>query len=73
MTKQILSGNEAVALGAWESGVKVASAYPGTPSTEILENFAVMKGSMRNGRPMRRWPLRYWPGLPWQAYAPWPP
>ncbi|MGB5986714.1 MAG: indolepyruvate ferredoxin oxidoreductase subunit alpha, partial [Desulfobacterales bacterium] len=44
MTTQILSGNEAVALGAWESGVKVASAYPGTPSTEILENFARYEG-----------------------------
>ncbi|MGD8465038.1 MAG: indolepyruvate ferredoxin oxidoreductase subunit alpha [Anaerolineae bacterium] len=38
--KRLLSGNEAVARGAWESGVAVASAYPGTPSTEILENFA---------------------------------
>jgi len=38
--KQLLSGNEAVARGAWEAGVAVASAYPGTPSTEILENFA---------------------------------
>jgi indolepyruvate ferredoxin oxidoreductase alpha subunit len=38
--KQLLSGNEAVARGAWEAGVVVASAYPGTPSTEILENFA---------------------------------
>ncbi len=37
--KQLLSGNEAVARGAWEAGVAVASAYPGTPSTEILENF----------------------------------
>ncbi|KAF0218514.1 MAG: indolepyruvate ferredoxin oxidoreductase alpha [Geobacteraceae bacterium] len=36
--KEILSGNEAVARGAFEAGVKVASAYPGTPSTEILEN-----------------------------------
>ncbi len=42
--KQILSGNEAVALGAFESGVKVASAYPGTPSTEILQNFARYEG-----------------------------
>lgn len=33
-----LMGNEAIARGAWEAGVKVASAYPGTPSTEILEN-----------------------------------
>ncbi|MCL2760972.1 MAG: indolepyruvate ferredoxin oxidoreductase subunit alpha [Desulfuromonadales bacterium] len=36
--KEILSGNEAIARGAFEAGVKVASAYPGTPSTEILEN-----------------------------------
>ncbi len=38
--KRLLSGNEAVARGAWEAGVAVAAAYPGTPSTEILENFA---------------------------------
>ena len=36
----MLSGDEAVARGAWEAGVAVASAYPGTPSTEILEEFA---------------------------------
>jgi indolepyruvate ferredoxin oxidoreductase alpha subunit len=40
LMKRLLSGNEAVARGAWEAGVKVASAYPGTPSTEILEEFA---------------------------------
>ncbi len=38
MEKTILSGNEAIARGAFEAGVRVASAYPGTPSTEILEN-----------------------------------
>jgi len=38
MERAILSGNEAIARGAFEAGVKVASAYPGTPSTEILEN-----------------------------------
>ncbi|MRR09957.1 indolepyruvate ferredoxin oxidoreductase subunit alpha, partial [bacterium] len=38
--KKLLSGNEAVARGAWEAGVNVVSAYPGTPSTEILENLA---------------------------------
>jgi len=36
--KNILLGNEAVARGAYEYGVTVASAYPGTPSTEITEN-----------------------------------
>jgi indolepyruvate ferredoxin oxidoreductase, alpha subunit len=39
--KKMLSGNEAVARGMWEAGVGVASAYPGTPSTEILENYAL--------------------------------
>jgi len=38
--KRLLSGNEAVARGAFEAGVKLASAYPGTPSTEILETIA---------------------------------
>ena len=35
-----LTGNEAIARGAWEAGVRVASAYPGTPSTEILQSLA---------------------------------
>jgi indolepyruvate ferredoxin oxidoreductase alpha subunit len=35
-----LTGNEAIARGAWEGGVRVAAAYPGTPSTEILESLA---------------------------------
>ena len=38
--KQLLSGNEALALGAYHVGVQVATAYPGTPSTEILEFIA---------------------------------
>jgi len=38
--KRLLSGNEAVARGAWEAGCSVASGYPGTPSTEIMETFA---------------------------------
>lgn len=38
--KQLLSGNEAIALGAYHAGVRVATAYPGTPSTEILEYIA---------------------------------
>ena len=40
---QLLSGNEALALGAYHAGVQVATAYPGTPSTEILENLAQYK------------------------------
>lgn len=42
--KVIMTGNEAIARGAYEAGVTVASAYPGTPSTEILENFATYEG-----------------------------
>lgn len=42
--KKLLTGNEAIARGAFEAGVTVASAYPGTPSTEILENFARYEG-----------------------------
>ena len=42
--KVILSGNEAIARGAYEAGVVVATAYPGTPSTEILENVARYEG-----------------------------
>jgi indolepyruvate ferredoxin oxidoreductase alpha subunit len=42
--KRLLSGNEAIARGAWEAGVEIASGYPGTPSTEILENLARMPG-----------------------------
>ena len=44
MTKRILSGNEAVARGVWEAGAKVAAAYPGTPSTEILEHLSLAPG-----------------------------
>src|SRR4030043_201437 len=38
--KKLLSGNEAFALGAYHAGAMVATAYPGTPSTEILESIA---------------------------------
>ena len=38
--KKLMLGNEAVARGAYEAGVRVAVAYPGTPSTEITENMA---------------------------------
>ena len=41
--KKLMSGNEAAAQGAWEAGVSFAAAYPGTPSTEILENIALFK------------------------------
>ncbi|MCP4997872.1 MAG: 4Fe-4S dicluster domain-containing protein [Hyphomicrobiales bacterium] len=40
LVKALMSGNEAVARAVWEAGARVACAYPGTPSTEILENLA---------------------------------
>lgn len=44
--KELLTGNEAIARGAYEAGVYFASAYPGTPSTEILENIARYKDDL---------------------------
>jgi len=38
MNKKLMLGNEAVARGLYEAGVRVVSSYPGTPSTEITEN-----------------------------------
>jgi indolepyruvate ferredoxin oxidoreductase alpha subunit len=43
MAKELLSGNEAIARGAYEAGITFAAAYPGTPSTEILENIVRYK------------------------------
>lgn len=40
MKKVLMLGNEAIARGAWEAGVKVSAAYPGTPSTEVSESIA---------------------------------
>jgi len=39
-----MSGNEAIAQGAWEAGVSFAAGYPGTPSTEVLESLATYDG-----------------------------
>ena len=41
---KLLSGNEAIAQGAWEAGVSIGVGYPGTPSTETLESFASKDG-----------------------------
>ena len=46
MKRFLLSGNEAIARGAYEAGVKVCSAYPGTPSTEIFENLPQYKDAL---------------------------
>ena len=41
--QQMMLGNAAIARGAYEAGVKVSAAYPGTPSTEISENIVAYK------------------------------
>lgn len=41
--KKLMTGDEAIARGAYEAAVSYASAYPGTPSTEILENLSTYK------------------------------
>ncbi len=46
MEKHLMSGNEAIARGAYEAGVRVCSAYPGTPSTEIFENLPQYKDAL---------------------------
>jgi indolepyruvate ferredoxin oxidoreductase alpha subunit len=38
--RELLLGNQAIARGAWEAGVRFAAGYPGTPSTEIIETLA---------------------------------
>ncbi|MBN2842677.1 MAG: indolepyruvate ferredoxin oxidoreductase subunit alpha [Sedimentisphaerales bacterium] len=43
---ELMSGNQAIARGAYEAGITVASGYPGTPSTEILENTVQYKDSI---------------------------
>ena len=40
MLKKLMTGNQAIAQGAWQCGVRMGVGYPGTPSTEILEEFA---------------------------------
>ena len=41
---ELMSGNEAIARGAWEAGATIGVAYPGTPSTETMESFARYDG-----------------------------
>jgi len=44
LLKELLSGNEAIARGAYEAGVQVVTGYPGTPSSEIVETVARLYG-----------------------------
>lgn len=51
MSRVLLSGNEAVAHGAWEAGACVGVGYPGTPSTQALEHFATLPGTYAEWAP----------------------
>ncbi|MCF0137705.1 MAG: indolepyruvate ferredoxin oxidoreductase subunit alpha [Oscillospiraceae bacterium] len=46
MERCLMSGNEAIARGAYEAGARVCAAYPGTPSTEIFENLPLYKSDL---------------------------
>ena len=70
--KKLLSGNEAIARGAYEAGIQVATGYPGTPSSEIIENIARhTRTSTPSGRSTRRWPWTWPPAPPTPAAGPW--
>ena len=53
MAEKVLLGDEAVAQAAIDSGITGAYAYPGTPSTEILEY--IMASRKKHGRPLASW------------------
>ena len=59
-------GNEAIARGAYEAGVKVTSAYPGTPSTEVSENVVKYDGIYAEWAPMKRLLPKWLSVLLWQ-------
>ena len=63
--KKLLSGNEAIARGLYEAGVSFASAYPGTPSTEILENVARYDEIYSEWAPNEKLPSKRLSGHPW--------
>ncbi|MCL5734796.1 MAG: indolepyruvate ferredoxin oxidoreductase subunit alpha [Actinobacteria bacterium] len=62
---EMLSGNEAIARGAWESGVRLAAAYPGTPSTEILESLAKYEGVYCEWSPNEKVAMEVGTGASW--------
>ena len=67
--KTLMSGNEGIARGAYEYGVRFASGYPGTPSTEILEAFAQYPGVYAEWSPNEKVALEVGIGA---ALAAWP-
>jgi indolepyruvate ferredoxin oxidoreductase alpha subunit len=70
---KMLSGDEAVARGAWEAGVAVASAYPGTPSTEILEDLAHYPNTYAEWAPNEKVAVAWLLGQLIPGSVPWQP
>ena len=64
---EIMSGNEAIARGAWEAGVRLASAYPGTPSTEIMEALAKYEDVYAEWSPNEKVAMEAAPAPRWPA------
>lgn len=71
--KQLMTGNEALARGAWEAGVHFAAAYPGTPSTEIMENISTYPEITSEWSPTKRSPMKRPMARPLPADAHLPP
>jgi len=65
MERMLLSGNEALARGAYEAGVTVGCGYPGTPSTEILENLVHYPGVYTQWSPNEKVALEVAAGACW--------
>lgn len=63
--KILLSGNEAFARGAYEAGVMIGTGYPGTPSTEILENLVRYEGVYTQWSPNEKVALEVGAGACW--------
>jgi len=61
----LLSGNEAVARGAWEAGVVLGTGYPGTPSSEILEALSAYSGLRAQWCPNEKVALEVGSGASW--------
>lgn len=61
----LLSGNEAVARGAWEAGVVLGTGYPGTPSSEILEALSAYSGLRSQWCPNEKVALEVGSGASW--------
>jgi len=70
--KKVMQGNEAIARGAWEAGLKVATAYPGTPSSEILQEMTQYKEVYTEWSPNEKVAVEVAAALQWPERGPWP-